>query len=75
MIKSENPLQQSLEHLFYAVAEVLCDDFVLDCSNGMTLRDWEGYSLAGGPNDIAKYIMKYLIKENKNEGSYLKVSA
>jgi len=58
MIRAEDPLQQSLEHLFYAVAKVLCDDYVLDCSNGMTLRNVMGTALAGGPNNVAKYIFR-----------------
>ena len=67
MLTAEKPLQLSLEHLFYAVAKLLCDDYVLDCTNGMSLRDSQGKMLAGGPNLVARYILRQVIKENANE--------
>ena len=67
MIRAEDPLQQRLEYLFYAVAKLLCDDYVLDCTNGMVLRNSQGRMLAGGPNLTARYILRQLAKESKNE--------
>ena len=48
-----------VELCFEVVGKLLCDDFVLDCRNGMTLRDADDKALAGGANNVVRYILAY----------------
>lgn len=40
------------------VGQFACDRFILDCTNGMTLRDEQGVAITGGWNNVAAYLMK-----------------
>lgn len=49
----------TLQELYDALRVVVAfasNDFVLDCTNGITLRNDEGHALAGGSNKTARHL-------------------
>lgn len=53
-----NHTQDELESALKAVAEFACDKFILDCTNGMTLRDEQGVAITSGYNRVADVLME-----------------
>lgn len=47
--------RDDLKKALRLVGLFLCDDFHLDCTNGMTLRDEFGIAIASGWNNVADF--------------------
>lgn len=47
--------QEELENALRIAGLFLCNDYHLDCTNGMTLRTVEGLALTSGWSSVAKF--------------------
>lgn len=47
---------KSLQDALELVCGYACDNFILDCTNGITLRDEHGTAICGGYDKIARHL-------------------
>ena len=55
---SDTTGERLLEALLFVIG-ALADGYIIDCTNGMCLRDKDGAMIHGGPNLIARYLCEH----------------
>ena len=52
---------ENLHDALKLVCDYACNNFILDCTNGITLRDEHGQALCGGYDNTARYLLSVAI--------------